>query len=254
MSFLTGRYEGMPMRSLLRPSLVLLMMVACTPRVHGGRETDARTCVGHDTIRAVVVADTEEDFWPDSVTRTEARMANLQYRIARYERETGRVPDSLAEFLPPDAWRIRADRDAWGNPIQFRRLADEYELRAPGPDGNAGTADDIVASRDTVLPRPKPDPPRTTRTNLGLLQALVTAYERRTGSLPERLADLPAAGMQPDPWLADGWGQAIRYTRRGSEFELRSAGPDGVFETSDDLAADERVPIAIPDCEQRDDA
>lgn len=34
----------------------------------------------------------------------------------------------------------------------------------------------------------------------------------------------------------DHWGQEYRYTVAGRQFELRSAGPDGVFDNGDDLA------------------
>jgi hypothetical protein len=33
----------------------------------------------------------------------------------------------------------------------------------------------------------------------------------------------------------DHWGQVYRYTVAGRQFELRSAGPDGVFDNDDDL-------------------
>ena len=39
--------------------------------------------------------------------------------------------------------------------------------------------------------------------------------------------------------MEDSWGEALRYERRGDGYLIRSAGPDGVFESPDDLTAAE---------------
>jgi len=57
--------------------------------------------------------------------------------------------------------------------------------------------------------------------------------------LPESLKELqrhrPSIGMG----LLDPWGKAVTYEKLSdSSFRLRSAGPDGVFETADDIVKD----------------
>lgn len=55
------------------------------------------------------------------------------------------------------------------------------------------------------------------------------------GRIPESLKELQGArsyGLS----LTDGWGRNIRYKKLSdTEFELRSAGQDGQFETEDDI-------------------
>ncbi|MFL5538707.1 MAG: hypothetical protein ACJ8J0_06920 [Longimicrobiaceae bacterium] len=50
------------------------------------------------------------------------------------------------------------------------------------------------------------------------------------------------------PWLStcDPWGHRVRVGRQGREFELRSAGPDGAFQTADDLVQTGLVPNPRP--------
>lgn len=47
----------------------------------------------------------------------------------------------------------------------------------------------------------------------------------------------------------DGWGNALKYERKGEEFDLISAGPDGRFGTPDDVDSGESTvppPMALP--------
>jgi hypothetical protein len=78
-----------------------------------------------------------------------------------------------------------------------------------------------------------------TRVNLENLAREIQSYAAETeGDLPETLAALqrlhPTAAA-----AADAWGRKIRYERLSdSSFRLRSAGPDGAFETGDDIVKD----------------
>jgi len=74
-----------------------------------------------------------------------------------------------------------------------------------------------------------------TAVNLESLARIVLTYAAGGEGLPETLEPLrrfhPTAAAQPD-----AWGKAIRYERLSeSGFRLRSAGPDGVYETGDDI-------------------
>lgn len=55
------------------------------------------------------------------------------------------------------------------------------------------------------------------------------------GRVPESLRELQT-GRSYGLGLTDGWGRNIRYQKLSdTEFELRSAGQDGKFDTEDDL-------------------
>ncbi len=79
---------------------------------------------------------------------------------------------------------------------------------------------------------------KLTEVNLESLSREILSYAGEGEGLPETLEALrrfhpTAAG------LPDAWGRKIRYERLSdSTFRLRSAGPDGVFETGDDIVKD----------------
>ena len=79
---------------------------------------------------------------------------------------------------------------------------------------------------------------KLTAVNLESLSRAVLLYAAEGEGLPEGLEALrkfhPAAAALPD-----AWGRKIRYERLSdSSFRLRSAGPDGAFETEDDIVKD----------------
>jgi hypothetical protein len=79
---------------------------------------------------------------------------------------------------------------------------------------------------------------KLTGVNLESLSHEVLSYAAEGDGLPESLDALrrfhPTAAA-----LSDAWGRKIRYERLSdSSFRLRSAGPDGAFETEDDIVKD----------------
>jgi hypothetical protein len=79
---------------------------------------------------------------------------------------------------------------------------------------------------------------KLTAVNLESLSREVLSYAAEGDGLPEGLEALrrfhPTAAVLPD-----AWGRKIRYERLSdSSFRLRSAGPDGAFETEDDIVKD----------------
>jgi hypothetical protein len=77
-----------------------------------------------------------------------------------------------------------------------------------------------------------------TRANLETLSREILAFASDGEALPATLEALrrfsPTAGAVPD-----AWGRRIRYERLSEDsFRLRSAGPDGTFETDDDIVKD----------------
>jgi hypothetical protein len=81
-----------------------------------------------------------------------------------------------------------------------------------------------------------PEPADRVEYRLMMLQARVEGYMRRTGRRPERLFDFSEAVAEV-PWLStcDAWRHRVVFLPRGDEYELRSAGPDGVLGTADDV-------------------
>ena len=86
-------------------------------------------------------------------------------------------------------------------------------------------------------------------TDLTLTQvaSVVSSYQEETGELPRDEAEfakiLSASGLE----RMDAWDHPLRYRRLAEgEFELRSAGPDGKFDTNDDspLRKSMRIPGA----------
>ncbi|HYH83015.1 MAG TPA: hypothetical protein VEX86_24685 [Longimicrobium sp.] len=62
------------------------------------------------------------------------------------------------------------------------------------------------------------------------------AWQREQKRIPPSLSDF-AGPVAEVPWLStcDPWLHRVRFTPRGDEWELRSAGPDALFHTPDDV-------------------
>jgi hypothetical protein len=78
----------------------------------------------------------------------------------------------------------------------------------------------------------------------------VDRYSRPGGELPATLQPVIETG-ETGPDL-DVWGRRLRYRPRGSRFEVRSAGSDGAFDSSDDIVAVGQLGRDRP-CEVRDE-
>jgi hypothetical protein len=83
---------------------------------------------------------------------------------------------------------------------------------------------------------------------LGRLVHLLDQLARPTGTLPATLD--PVLQRFPDVSGRDLWGRTIRYSPSELQYELRSAGPDGEIETSDDIVSLGRLGRVLP-CETR---
>jgi len=80
---------------------------------------------------------------------------------------------------------------------------------------------------------------------LTMLQERLGAHLREGNPFPARLEQF-APPVAEVPWLStcDPWGHRVRFSRVDQQFELRSAGPDGVFDTADDLVRSDLIPRA----------
>jgi hypothetical protein len=82
---------------------------------------------------------------------TRASLERLSAGIAEYRRQNGALPEAgsdrtVADLLHPMFMSDLVRVDAWGASIVYEVGGDGYRLRSPGPDGQAGSADDIVVS------------------------------------------------------------------------------------------------------------
>ena len=65
----------------------------------------------------------------------------------------------------------------------------------------------------------------------------VVLYKNKHGKLPAKLADLGPPSETTTLMLKDPWFTDLSYTPKDDgTFELRSAGPDKIFNTEDDVA------------------
>jgi len=65
----------------------------------------------------------------------------------------------------------------------------------------------------------------------------IALYKRKNGVLPATLNDLGAPSENNAYFTTDSWGNNFYYhANSDGTFELRSSGPDGKFNTSDDIS------------------
>ncbi len=80
-----------------------------------------------------------------------------------------------------------------------------------------------------------------TKANIATLKTALTTFNLERGRFPEGLAELTVARDGAGPFLEnesvpdDAWGRPFRYTVSEGRARVRSAGPDGQFETDDDI-------------------
>lgn len=80
-----------------------------------------------------------------------------------------------------------------------------------------------------------------TRTSISSIKTAIGLYEVSMGKFPNSLDDMTVEiGSKPalleKDSLFDSWGTAFQYKKTGvGKFEIRSAGPDGQFNTEDDV-------------------
>ena len=87
--------------------------------------------------------------------------------------------------------------------------------------------------------------------SLSILNYRIAEFACHRGRLPRDVAEVTAAVSIP-PLLAaleertyrDAWGRPVRYMARPPGYEVRSAGPDGHFGTTDDLVSTLAQPLS----------
>lgn len=68
---------------------------------------------------------------------------------------------------------------------------------------------------------------------------------RDLGGLPLSLRPIPSFSKLDMEAIGDIWRRPVRYHRQDHEFEVRSAGPDGEFDTNDDIVVNGKLGQAL---------
>jgi hypothetical protein len=77
---------------------------------------------------------------------------------------------------------------------------------------------------------------KLTEVNMESLARVILGYATGEQGLPEDLKQLQRSRPSLGMGLLDAWGRAIKYEKiSDTAFRLRSAGPDGVYDTADDI-------------------
>ncbi len=78
-----------------------------------------------------------------------------------------------------------------------------------------------------------------TRASIAAIKEAADVYEIRTGKYPDSIEALTQSVGDRPPLLEkkpqDGWGNDFQLRRKDKGIEIRSAGPDGSFNTQDDI-------------------
>ncbi len=72
--------------------------------------------------------------------KVEADLKALDTALKMFEAEQGHIPSQEEGF---SVMEIDAPTDPWGNPYVYERTGTRYKVYSKGPDGQAGTPDDV---------------------------------------------------------------------------------------------------------------
>ncbi len=76
-------------------------------------------------------------------------------------------------------------------------------------------------------------------THVRAIALMVEEYRQSYGEYPDRLED--AKDFYADAQFVDSWGRHLQYESSSTGYSVVSAGPDGVFGTSDDISCPQRT-------------
>jgi hypothetical protein len=79
------------------------------------------------------------------------------------------------------------------------------------------------------------NPADITAVRLSFGRAFIREFEVKAGRVPNTIHEFLTPADPAFPVTPDGWGTPVRYRPLGTDYELRSAGPDRVFCTLDDI-------------------
>jgi hypothetical protein len=106
---------------------------------------------------------------------------------------------------------------------------------APRPARDTGRVSVVISDTDRDI---WPDPEERTGVRIEILRKFLAERFASERVFPATLAEVLPTGPN-DPFAGfgvDAWDRPFRYVPAADDYELRSAGPDGRFETPDDIA------------------
>lgn len=102
------------------------------------------------------------------------------------------------------------------------------------------------AQRDDEKPPTRSDSVRIMGLRLVRIARGVDRAGRELGGLPLNLRPVPSFHHLTLQDIGDIWGRPLRYQSHAREYEVRSAGVDGVFDNDDDIVVDGTLGRALP--------
>lgn len=221
----------------------------------------------------------------DSVLMTERRLIGLVSYIDAFGRESTSLPPSLDPVIERSRAAAERTVDAWGRVVRYTTDGLRLELRSAGADATFSTMDDIVVSGQlgravpcevqtegrtfnygdlappcseslgiVLLLCPELEHADAAEASLSALSDPAAATGRRLVGLARRMDwhGRRVGGAPPSlravfgfRELVDAWGHPVRYGHKGLDFELRSAGVDGVLDTPDNITVSSRFGLPI---------
>jgi len=166
-------------------------------------------------------------------------------RAQEHKEKNGAFAKDEAELVSKEPGKVafpggKLPNDGWGKPFAYALVGDAPTVVSAGPDGQAGTADDVGAEVLDVLQA------------LGTLRTVGDAAHTWQGvakAWPAALPELTTAPKPPEAGPAvgaplatlpkDPWGRELAYDPAGPV--LLSTGPDGARGTADDVVAELKV-------------
>ncbi|MCB4806830.1 type II secretion system protein GspG [Tamlana sp. 62-3] len=81
--------------------------------------------------------------------------------------------------------------------------------------------------------------PKKTKKEIAEMSARAESYKSHFGKYPATINELIANSPMRQSWKTDAWDRPYQYivTNNGNKFIIISAGPDGKFNTNDDIAS-----------------
>jgi hypothetical protein len=88
----------------------------------------------------------------EKTSRVRAELETIATALEAFRRETGsyveaKTEAALVDFLSPRYLSRVIRLDAWHRPYEYEGSRESYVLRSLGPDGQPGTADDVVLAK-----------------------------------------------------------------------------------------------------------
>ena len=104
----------------------------------------------------------------------------------------------------------------------------------------------VSVQRDREVPSTEWDSVLVMGRRLIRIARAVDGAGRDLGGLPLSLQPVPSFSRLPTQEIGDIWRRAVRYRPQGRDFEVRSAGVDGTFDTSDDIVVSGHLGRTLP--------